>query len=135
MNESERRVIASAVQAAMMSFEAAERALDADALIAHFAETPDFHVYLDAQRLSYQTMVSNFRTGFPKLHSIVGGFQGIHVIVLAPDSALATAAFREAITDAGGVTTRVRGAASWLWRRVDGDWRIVYGQAAHYPDS
>ncbi len=119
----------------MRSFETAERALDAEALISHFAESPDFRVYNDGQRLSYQAMVANIRAGFPKLREIRGGFGDIQVIVLAPDAALATAGFREAITDAEGVTTRVRGAASWLWRRVGGRWKIVYGQADHYPDS
>src|SRR5512135_2289692 len=135
MDTATREGLAAGVEAAMRSFETAERALDAEALISQFAESPDFHVYNDGQRVSYEAMVANIRAGFPKLRAIRGGFRDIHVIVLAPDAALATAGFREAITDAEGVTTRVRGAASWLWRRVDGRWKIVYGQADHYPDS
>jgi ketosteroid isomerase-like protein len=48
--------------------------------------------------------------------------------------ALATGTFRESTTDAAGTSARVRGAASWLWREIDGRWRIVYGHADHYPD-
>jgi len=55
-------------------------------------------------------------------------------MVLAPDAALAAGTFREGTTDASGKTTRVRGAASWLWRQINGRWLIVYGHADHYPD-
>ncbi len=116
----------------MASFEAAERALDAERLIAHFAQVEDFHVYNDGQRLDYATMTANLRGGFPSLSSIEGGFYDVQVIVLAVDAALATAGFREVITDGSGNVTRVRGAASWLWRLMNGSWKIVYGHADHY---
>jgi len=132
MDELERQAIVAAVQAAMTSFEAAERALDAERLIAHFAQVEDFHVYNDGQRLDYATMTANVRGAFPSLRSIEGGFHDVQVIVLAADAALATAGFREVITDGTGNVARVRGAASWLWRCIDGDWEIVYGHADHY---
>lgn len=132
MDEQERQAIVGAVEAAMTSFEAAERALDAERLIAHFAQVEDFHVYNDGQRLDYATMTANVRGGFPSLRSIEGGFHEVQVIVLAADAALATASFREVITDGTGNVTRVRGAASWLWRCIDGNWKIIYGHADHY---
>ncbi|NIR50328.1 hypothetical protein GWO43_17625, partial [candidate division KSB1 bacterium] len=86
----------------MRSFEAAERALDADHLIEHFAPVADFHVYNDGQRLDYETVTANLRSGFPSLRSIEGGFHDMRVIVLASDAALGTAGFREVITDTTG---------------------------------
>jgi ketosteroid isomerase-like protein len=53
--------------------------------------------------------------------------------VLAPDAALATALFAEAITAKDGTVVRQRGAATWLWRERDGEWKIVYGHVDHYP--
>jgi len=38
----------------MQSFEQAERARDSDALIAHFAAIPEFHIYSDGTRLFLQ---------------------------------------------------------------------------------
>lgn len=119
----------------MRSFEHAERACDAERLLAHFAAVPDFHMYNDGQRLSYDVMAAGVRATFPTLRAIDGGFEDICVMVLAPDAALASASFREAITDASGTTTRVRGTASWLWRLIDGAWRIVYGHVDHHPDG
>jgi ketosteroid isomerase-like protein len=135
MNESDQQRIRNAVESRMRSFEAAERALDTDRLIAHFALVPEFLVYNDGQRLNHAAITANLQSGFPTLRSIEGGFENIHVFVLAPDAALAAAEFSEVITDRTGTVTRVRGAASWLWRVINGEWKIVYGHADHYPDE
>jgi uncharacterized protein (TIGR02246 family) len=134
VDETQKKEIVAAVEAAMRSFEAAERARDPERLIAHFASVPGFHVYSDGQRLTYEAMVAGVRQAFPTLRSIEGGFSDLQVSVLSPESALVSASFRETVTDNTGTATRSRGAASWLWRRIDAQWRIVYGHVDHYPD-
>jgi len=135
MDDRERQTIVAAVEAAMTSFEAAERALDPERVISHLAQVDGFHVYNDGQRLDYAAIAANLRSVFPSLLSVEGGFHDVRVIVLATDTALATAGFREAIADATGNVTRVRGAASWLWRDIGGSWKIIYGHVDHYPDD
>ena len=75
------------------------------------------------------------RATFPVLGSIEGGFADMEVVALGPEHALATGTFREAITDNSGVGMRQHGAVTWLWRRIDGEWRIVYGQVDHRLDE
>jgi len=132
MNESERRAIVESIRGAMRSFEDAERALDAERLIAHFADVPDFHLHNDGACLSYEAMAAAVRASFPTLRSMEGGFSDIRILVLAADAALASARFQEAITDGTGSVTRQQGIASWLWRKLNGEWRIVYGHVGHY---
>ena len=134
MDDAQRSAIVAEVEGRIRSFESAQRARDAEGLLAHFASSAGFHLYNDGHRVGYEAMAAGVRLAFPSLRSIEGGFEGLGVLVLAPDAALATAAFREAVTDASGETHRLRGAASWLWRRIDGEWRIVYGHVDHYPD-
>jgi ketosteroid isomerase-like protein len=135
VDHTQRQQVTRAVESAMRSFEEAERARDADTLIAHFAVVPEFHIYSDGNRLSYDAMAAYIRGTFPLLVSVEGGFVDLDIMVLAPDAALATGTFREATTEVSGVTTRLRGAASWLWREIGGRWLIVYGHADHYPDE
>jgi ketosteroid isomerase-like protein len=135
MDDALRVQVATEVEGAMRSFEQAERARDAETLIAHFAAIPAFHMYSDGTRLSFDQMTGYVRETFPKLRSLEGGFIDLNVIALAPDAALAAGTFRESTTDVSGNTTRVHGAATWLWRKINGRWLIVYGQADHYPDT
>jgi ketosteroid isomerase-like protein len=124
-----------AVESRMRSFEAAERSRDPEALIAHFAPVPEFVIYNDGEPVTYQEMTVAVRATLPSLRSIEGGFQDLRVVPLGPDHALAHATFRETVVPGAGDAVRSRGAASWLWRRIDGAWRIVYGQVDHRPDQ
>ena len=135
MEDNHREQLANAVRTAMEAFEQAERDRNAEALIAWFARVPEFHIYIDGDRWSYDAMTSYIRETFPTLQALEGGFVDLDVTVLAPDAALTTGTFREATTDASGTTTRLRGAATWLWRLIDGRWLIVYGHADHHEDG
>ena len=133
--EAQRQVIATSVDSAMRAFAAAERALDARAMLAHFTGGTQFRVYNDGQRVDYETLAAQLPAGFATLSRIEGGFENIEVTVLSPSAALASATFREAVTDTAGTTVRTRGAVTWIWVRRDHAWKIVYGQADHLPDS
>ena len=127
--------IREAIHRRMASFEAAERALDASALIGHFSTAGDFYMHNDGQQLDRGTIATAVQNAFPTLMALEGGFEGLDIHVLADDAALATALFRETITMRDGVTLRQQGAASWLWRLREGQWTIVYGHVDHYPST
>ncbi len=53
-----------------------------------------------------------------------------------PERAMAHfATLRRTITDSTGKVARSQGAATWLWRNIDGRWLIVYVQLDHRPDG
>ena len=131
MNEQERDRIREIVERRMASFEAAERALDAAALVAHFSTAGDFYMHNDGQRVAGAAIADTVKQAFPALRSLEGGFAGLEVHVLAADAALVTATFEETITTQDGTILRQRGAASWLWRCYDGEWLIAYGHVDH----
>lgn len=132
MTEQQQLAVRTAVERGMSSFEDAERARDAAALIQHFADEGGFYMHNDGQRLTREAIVAGVTQAFPTLRSIEGGFSGLQIHVLAPDAALATALFAETITAHDGTVARHHGAASWLWREQAGRWRIVYGHVDHY---
>ena len=121
----------------MRSAEAAERLGDAEQILAHFGAGPDVYFYNDGQRWTHAALAAGLRSErFRELKGrIEPGFGDIHVWVLGPDFALATATFKRRVTDGGGTVSRSQGALSWLWRKVDGQWLVVYGQTDHRPDT
>ena len=133
MDDALRGRVVESVQQRMRSFEAAERALDAEKLLGHFSTRRDFYMYNHGQRVTYEVMSAGVRAAFPTLRAIEGGFENLEILPLAPDAALATAGFRETVTDSSGNQTVQYGAASWLWRNEEGEWRIAYGQVDHHP--
>jgi ketosteroid isomerase-like protein len=134
LSDAEREVIEASVDSAMHAFENAERSRDLDALISHFAQVPEFRVYSDGVRVDYESLVAQIRSTFPAVAQVEGGFESIEVSVLGRDAAVASASFQSAVTDTSGATYRQRGAATWVWVRQDGGWRILNGHVDHYPD-
>ena len=128
-----RLAVAAAVDSATRAFEAAERALDAAAVIAHL--DPDFYMYVDGRRLEYESVVENIERTFSGARRYDPGFTNVEVLVQAPDAAFASFEFRDALTDAAGVVQRYRGATTLAWVKCADTWQIVYAHADHYPDA
>ncbi len=136
MANSQRDAIISAVGARMKTFEAAERDVDAEQTIAIFADLPEFHAYNDGRRVSYPEMAAAVRGGFPRLRSIKMEYDHLHVSVLNADHALVSATFRrESVLESTGMVNRSKGAVTWLWRNIEGQWLIIYGQLDHRADG
>jgi ketosteroid isomerase-like protein len=133
VSDAERRDVAAAVDSATRAFEAAERARDAEGVVAHLA--PEFYMYVDGVRAGYDSVVAGIRRGLPTYKHFEPGFDDVEVIVLGRDAAVASFTFHDSIVTASGETQRLRGPTTLVWVRRDGDWRIAYADADHYAPS
>lgn len=131
LSETERRAIAASVDSATHSFEAAERARDAERVIAHLA--PEFYMYVDGARSSYDSVATSIRATMSSFRDFEPGFDAVEVIVLGRDAAVVSLTFRDSITTASGETLQFRGPTTLVWERRGADWLIVYADADHYP--
>ena len=120
------------VLAELRAFEAAERTLDPAAVLAFI--DPEFRMFQDGERVDYAATVAQMEATLPTLRLFEPRFEDIEIIVIGPDAALSSMTFHDVITDAQGVTTRMRGPSTMLWRRRGGEWRIVFADSDHYPD-
>ena len=132
ISDDERSEIERSVLAAVDGFADAERRRDVEAILAFIA--PDFYMYADGDRVDYETVAGQIRSTMPALQRFETTWSDVEVTVLARDQALVSLVFRDAVTGGDGVTTRLRGPTTFVWSRRDGDWRIIYADADHYPD-
>jgi ketosteroid isomerase-like protein len=131
ISEDEGARIERSVRSAVDAFAAAQRERDADAIVGHLA--PDFYMYADGTRVDYETVVGQIRSTMPSLQRLETTWSDVEVTVLARDAALVSFVFQDDVTDADGVRARVRGPTSFVWRLREGEWRLVYADADHYP--
>lgn len=123
--------VRNAVIESLKSFETAERERDVDALLARIA--PDFYMYQDGRRVDYASVVEQMKSTVPNLKRFEPSFENIEVIVLDRDTALVSMVFRDVITDANDITTRMWGPTTFLWKQIDDHWKMVYADSDHYP--
>lgn len=130
-DDAERRAIAASVDSATRAFEQAQRARDADRVIAHLA--PDFYMYADGARVDYDAVVAGMRGTFPTIRHVEPGFADVDVKVLGRDAALVSLRFRDSVTTIAGELRHHRGATTLVWERRGGDWLLTYADADHHP--
>ena len=128
----ERETIDSVVAARVRSFEAAECARDAEALVAHYASVPEFCFYHDGRRATSDAMAAGIRKALPAVRSLNVTYADVEVSAVGSENAMASATFtREIVMEGTGATVRQQGAVSWLWRKMGAQWLIVHGHISH----
>jgi ketosteroid isomerase-like protein len=135
LTEAERAAIGDSVTAAMRSYEAAIKVRDAERVLAHYVQTPQFRLVDNETVYSYDALRPMVQGLFGSLRSYEGGFGPIHVNALSRDVALADAPYTDVYTDTTGTVTRVHGVVTWVWVHGADGWRIVHGQAFSAPDT
>ena len=131
LSEADRTAIAAAVDSATRTFQAAERARDPERIIAHLA--PDFSMYNDGVRSSYDPVVESIRTSMPTFRHFEPQWTDLVVRVLSPDAAIISFTFRDSIVTESGDMLRFTGPTTLVWERRGTDWLIVFADADHYP--
>jgi ketosteroid isomerase-like protein len=126
-----RNSIAAEIRAATDGFREAQLARDPDRTIAYIA--PDFSMYLDGARASYDSVVASIRRSMPALAHIASRYSDLSVRVLSHDAAVVSFTFRDSIVTTAGMTLLFTGPTTLVWERQGDAWRIVYADADHYP--
>jgi len=129
--DADRDVVAASVDSATHEFRGAERARDADRMIAQIA--PAFYMYDDGVRKDYQETVAQIRSTMPSFQSFETEWSDVESTVLGPNGAVVSFTFRDSLIDASGQTLRLEGATTFVWERFGGDWLLVYAQADRWP--
>ncbi len=133
LTDAERATVTASVDSATRAFEAAERARDAEGVIAHLA--PQFYMYVDGVRSGYDSVVAGIRRTMPSFQHFEPNFGNVEVIVLGRNAAVVSMTFHDSIVAETGDLLRLRGPTTLVWERRATDWLIVYADADHYPDS
>ena len=130
LTQEERDEIGTAVDSATRSFQEAERARDAERIIAHLA--PDFYIYVDGVRNSYAQSSEMIRQAMPTLHVFEPAWNDLEIRVLGRNAAVASFVFRDSMVTVDGDVTVTTGPTTLIWERRGDDWLVVYADADHY---
>ncbi len=131
LSDADRTAIGASVDSATRAFQAAERARDAERTIAHLA--PDFSMYIDGVRTSYDAVVGSIRATMVTFQHFEPRWTDLVVRVLGPNAAVVSFTFRDSIVTESGEILRSTGPTTLVWERHGTDWLIVFADADHYP--
>ena len=94
---------------------------------------PEYSMLGDGHRISYEEVVSGskqFMSGLSLFHT---KWTDLQIIPISESSALSSFIFRDSIITKSGQLTKSRGPNTFLWEKRNGKWKVLYGDADHYP--
>ena len=131
LSAQDRAAVELAVDSALQAFLAAELAIDTTAVMAHM--WPEFSMYQDGQRADYPTIMDQIRTTMPGLEVFHAEWTDIQIRALGAHVAVSSFHFRDSIVTLQGDLIQAQGPTTLIWERREDQWRLIYGDADHYP--
>ncbi len=119
------------VEEALWAFHQADTARDAESVLALL--WPDYSMLVDGARVSYDDVAAGSRTFMPSLALFHTEWTDVQVSALSPTLALTSFQFRDSIVTLAGDLTMSRGPTTFVWEKRGGEWRVLFGDADHYP--
>jgi ketosteroid isomerase-like protein len=119
------------IEARVRDFHRADTARDAEAMIALL--WPDFTIRVDGNLQDYAQVAAGSREFMGSLALFHTDWSDLRVVPLSPDLAIASFQFRDSIMTSAGDLIRARGPTTFVWERRNGEWRVRFADADHYP--
>jgi hypothetical protein len=88
---------------------------------------------VDGRRTGYADVVEGTRQFMAGLELFHTDWTDLEVIPLNANTAVASFLFRDSIITRAGDTIRAQGPTTFIWTRRAGEWRLLFGDADHYP--
>jgi len=136
LTETEKAVIADAVEARIDAYGDAARAKDIDWFMGFWADIDDFVLAGDGNLVDRDTWEQQVRSAVSDTRAMLNfEFFNRHTYVLARDAAVHTTQFRWAYETTSGDTLRMHGSWSYVLKSFDGVWQVVHSAGTHLPDE
>ncbi|MEM8484428.1 MAG: nuclear transport factor 2 family protein [Bacteroidota bacterium] len=119
------------VQAALDAFHTADTSMHAQGVIDLL--WPEYTMFADGARVGYEDVVDGSKAFMGSLTFFQTTWSDIQIIPLAPDLAISSFVFRDSILKQDGTLLQSKGPNSFVWQKRAGEWRVLYGDADHYP--
>ena len=125
----EKKEAARAVRSLMKSYNNAMDELDAEKMLSHFMDSPDFVYTRNGKRKVYKEFVDGCH-GIPKaFEKIECTYDSIYVDVMDDDVAIATVAFDETLTRINKEKLDIEGTMSWVALKRNDKWLFIKGHS------
>ena len=127
----DRASLVAQVEEAVWAFHAADTARDAEGVIGLL--WPEYTMLADGNRITYADVVGGSRAFMASLDVFHTHWTDLDITLLGADHAVSSFLFRDSIVSKDGTVTTARGPNTFVWERRNGEWRVLYGDADHYP--
>ena len=134
LTDAERATVTKAVNARLNDYAGAARRLDLEWFREFWAASENFVIAADGALMDYPTWDEQLEKDLATIREMpeFEFFDG-HTYVLARDAAVHTTRFRWTLVGTTGDTIRMQGSWSYVFKNLDGTWKVVHSAGTHLP--
>ncbi len=119
------------VTEALQAFHAADTARNAKAVLALL--WPEYSMLADGNRIRYADVAAGSPDFMASLAVFHTEWVDLEIIPLSDTAAVSSFLFQDSLVTLAGEVIKKKGPNTFLWTKRDGQWRVRYGDADHYP--
>lgn len=113
------------------AFHAADTALNSDKVIDLL--WPEFTMLADGNYIEFNDVKTGSKKFMTSLKSFNTQWNDLRIIPLGKNHAISSFIFIDSLVAKDGTITKSKGPNTFIWEKRDGEWKVLYGDADHYP--
>jgi hypothetical protein len=113
------------------AFQAADTTLNSEEVVDLL--WPEFTMLVDGNPVTYANVKASSGEFMSSLESFNTRWDSLKIIPLGDDHAISSFIFTDSIVAKDGTLTQTRGPNTFVWERREGEWKVIYADADHYP--
>ncbi len=94
---------------------------------------PEFTMLVDGNRITYQDVKASTKGYMASLETFHTEWDDLKIIPIGNHHAISSFIFTDSIVAKDGTITKNRGPNTFVWERRKEEWKVLYGDADHYP--
>lgn len=119
------------VETRVRAFHTADTSLNAKALTDLL--WPEYTMLVDGNYITYSDVKTGSRTFMENTEAFHTQWEELRIIPLGNDHAISSFIFKDSIIAKDGTISRSKGPNTFVWEKRNGQWKLIFGDADHYP--
>ena len=119
------------VKSQIHAFHAADTSLNAEGMVELL--WPEYTMLADGNHLDYEAVKIGSKAYMASLETFHSEWKDLKIIPIGSNHAISSFIFIDSIVAKDGTITQVKGPNTFVWEKRNKEWKILYGDADHYP--
>lgn len=94
---------------------------------------PEFTMLVDGNYVTYDDIRKNSPKFMASLESFHTEWKNLRIVPIGNQHAISSFIFTDSIVAKDGAITQSKGPNTFVWEKRNGNWKVIYGDADHYP--
>lgn len=125
------RLLVEQVKSQVQAFHAADTSKNAQGMLDLL--WPEFTMLVDGHPITYEDVETGSKSFMASLKTFHTEWKDLKIIPLGEQHAISSFTFTDSIVAKDGTITQSTGPNTFVWEKRDGQWKVIYGDADHYP--